>query len=570
MPASRQLVPGEQGACTDDFDKLIEAVGHAVEAVSEECRAQLLPVRIEVREAVTAKPSNPAGFTFLGQFIDHDLTEFRVIGEGYKIIPQNPTIGQRQLVLEDVRHPERDLPTTTNGRSGKLDLDSVYGLLGTPQLNLFSDEGLFLHNVQTDAAGNALPPDLQRGDAHRNKRLIADPRNDENKLITQVHLLFERLHNKIHGDTIAAFRQNQNQARPQVERDQEVRESFGPTSSNFEATKKRVQSIYRRIVAFDYLPRIVQRSHLDEVLAQFADSRKKTFFEEMNARNDDLLKRRNLGGLTVEAVAIPVEFSHAVFRLGHSQLRNQYLLHAGFGSRLFNTATDSHDLRGDKPLYVPATATAPELVFHVDWTLFFKAGANDPQHGEPIDGRLPEAIFRLPPPAIGEPPQSLAERNIRRGVDFGLPSGQSVASQLAARYKGVAPTSAEALFPTALYGRFVEVLEREPRLRWDTPLWYYMLMEAAAYTDTPQLGPVGGYVVAETILGALLEGETAETDLSLRPGAIAAEARRLRADWHALNVDWDETASDKRRWDQPLATPDAIISMGQLIAFVGA
>ena len=568
-PSTRPLVPAEQGDCTGDFEQLAANVQQAVAALSPACREQLAPVVLEVRIA-GVKPPNPAGFTFLGQFIDHDLTEFRVIGNGHSLIPQNPTIGQRQLVLEDVRHPESDLPTTTNGRSGKLDLDSVYGLLGTPQLSLFSDEGLFLLNMIDDDAHNPLPPDIMRGAEHRNGRLIADPRNDENKLVVQVHMLFERLHNKIHGEAVADFRATQDPQAPQAMRDREVWEKFGPTSSRFADTKARIQRIYRRIVAFDYLPRIVQRAHIGEVLALFADPKRKTFFEEMNERNDSLLALRDLAGLTAESVAIPVEFSHAVFRLGHSQLRNGYTLHAGFGSRLFNTGVDGHDLRGSQPLYVPA-GTSPdgrERKFHVDWSLFFKAGPGEPQPGEPIDGRLPQSIFRLPPPAIGEPPQSLAERNIRRGVDFGLPSGQSAATHLASRYVGVTPTGAAALFPRAVYDRFGEVLDREPRLRWDTPLWYYMLMESAANTDTPQLGAVGGYIVAETLLGALLEAATVETDSKLRPVALVREAERLLAEWNTLKVDWQETANDPRAWDRPLASPDEIISMGQLVRYL--
>jgi hypothetical protein len=130
------------------------------------------------------KGNLPTGFTFLGQFIDHDMTEFRVIGSGFSLIPQNPEISQRQLVLED-RRLENQLPTTTNGRTARLDLDSVYGLLGVAQPDLYDDDGQFLYRTNEHGIGI----DIHRGDAYRERRLIADPRNDENKIIVQLHMV---------------------------------------------------------------------------------------------------------------------------------------------------------------------------------------------------------------------------------------------------------------------------------------------------------------------------------------------------------------------------------------------
>ncbi len=510
------------------------------------------------------KAPNPAGFTFFGQFVDHDLTEFRVIGEGNQIIPSNPTIGQRQKVLEDLIDPVTQLPTTTNGRSGRLDLDSVYGLLGNVQTDLFDADGLFVHEVVNVGEQN-LPPDFKRGAEYRNNRLIADPRNDENKLIAQIHLLFERLHNKIHAD--------KRKAKPDA-----PAEDFAPFGGEFNKTRDQVAKIYRQIVIFDYLPRIVRPAQIRAVLEQF--TRRKTFIQDTNARNDAILERLGIGDEAVkDAVTIPVEFSHAVFRLGHTQLRDGYQLAGSIGLTndpafvsvpLFRRSTGfagkpwDRDLRGDEQLY-DGTAN-----FHVDWPLFFKLSNAEPQGGEGIDTHLPSSIFRLPPPAIGEPPQSLAERNIRRGVDFGLPGGQSVARQLAQRY-GFIATIAE-VFPKGVFGpggSFPEVLKREPRLRWDTPLWYYVLREAELAPDTPQLGAVGGYIVAETLLCALLEAEVTEPDLGRRSEAIAIAAQAWLGKFDALNVDWQDTGpADPRHYTRPLASADSIISLSQLIVFV--
>jgi hypothetical protein len=127
------------------------------------------------------------------------------------------------------------------------------------------------------------------------------------------------------------------------------------------------------------------------------------------------------------------------------------------------------------------------------------------QEGLPIDGLLPPAIFRLPPPAITEPPLSLAERNIRRGVDFGLPSGQEVASYLTEIYGPIEQTPFDALFPAPVRDGFRDILEIDPSLGWRTPLWYYIIREAEFLEPGPHLGPVGGLIVAESLLGSLVE-----------------------------------------------------------------
>ncbi len=98
-----------------------------------------------------------------------------------------------------------------------------------------------------------------------------------------------------------------------------------------------------------------------------------------------------------------------------------------------------------------------------------------------------------------EPPISLAERNILRGIDFGIPSGQEVAVSLRSVYGPITVVPADQL------GIPEDVLQIEPSLEVLTPLWYYILREAQVLNpDQPQLGEVGGYIVAETILGSMV------------------------------------------------------------------
>ncbi len=174
---------------------------------------------------------------------------------------------------------------------------------------------------------------------------------------------------------------------------------------------------------------------------------------------------------------IPLEFADAAYRYGHSQIRHRYKLNRQTGPvRLFP------DLLGFRT--VPRERT-------VDWTLFFDApGATPAQRSKKIDGKLVRALIALPVAVTGECEiedyHSLAVRDLQRGQGVGLPSGEAVA-----RHFGIAPLSAEqvGIASTGWHG--------------ETPLWYYILREADACTGGHRLGPVGGRIVTEVLVGLI-------------------------------------------------------------------
>ncbi|MEH6692715.1 MAG: hypothetical protein V7774_16125 [Pseudorhizobium pelagicum] len=449
--------------------------------------------KIQINTVFKADAKNPlpTGFTFLGQFIDHDLTEFRVATPELGILPQNPTLGQRQRVHEDGE------PTATNGRSGRLDLDSVYGLLGSLDLHLFDDAGNFRNRKEGDIA-----IDIRRDVDYRDGRLIADPRNDENKIIVQLHILFERLHDTLHVPT--------SPGQPPEKR-----------ADDIETTRTQVVKIYRQIVLYDYLPRITGTDAILQVWEQLKLN--KAFYQAMNRRVRDtigpLLEElvdwfplkdgrppqapQELDSFLRELVAMPVEFAHAVFRLGHTQLLEAYRLQVGqppiplfFTGPVNQDPAPTQDLRGNAKIEPP---------FVIDWQNFFGPSA---ANGRPLDPNLPRGIFRLPPPAVGEPPVSLAERNIRRGIDFGLPSGQEAARILGSVYGGVDVLTPDQILDTDVMALYPELRTMDAGFAVATPLWFYVLQEAALKVPVePHLGPVGALIVAETILGSLAASE---------------------------------------------------------------
>jgi hypothetical protein len=132
----------------------------------------------------------------------------------------------------------------------------------------------------------------------------------------------------------------------------------------------------------------------------------------------------------------------------------------------------------------------------VDWKLFFDApGATLAQRSKKIDGKLVRALIELPIAVTGdceiEDDHSLAVRDLQRGQCVGLPSGEAVA-----RHIGVAPLTAEqvGIASTGWNG--------------ETPLWYYILREADVCAGGHRLGPVGGRIVADVLVGLIDADET--------------------------------------------------------------
>lgn len=170
---------------------------------------------------------------------------------------------------------------------------------------------------------------------------------------------------------------------------------------------------------------------------------------------------------------IPFEFADAAYRYGHSQIRHRYRLAGGEDLPLFP------DLIGFRP--VPAARV-------VDWSLMFDMPGRPPaQRAKKIDGRLPRSLIELPVaitgPTTDRDLRSLAVRDLERGCGTGLPSGEAVAREL-----GEEPLCADELgMPDG----------------WEceTPLWFYVLREAEVRGRGDRLGPVGGTIVGEVLVG---------------------------------------------------------------------
>ncbi|MEO7912888.1 MAG: peroxidase family protein [Roseiflexaceae bacterium] len=384
----------------------------------------------------------PAGFTYFGQFLDHDITFDKTDG-----LPSG------QLNPEEI----------IQGRSPSLDLDNVYGR--GPALEgkrLYEADGIHLRIGQTNPAGpqgtaegRVLPNDLPRGDNPENLReaSIGDPRNDENLVVAQTHLSFLKFHNIVVG---------------------RLAEQGYASVELFERARRLVTLHYQWIVLHDFLPRVIDQFVLNEVIADGA-----TLF-------------KNVAG---QEPTMPLEFSVAAYRLGHSMIRDTYSWNRIFPDAgldlLFTFSGGSGDMFGSPTLPSNWVADFRRLFD------FASAPSVEPtpvlNHTRSIDTAVALKLSALPGFPTENDRAKLAVRNLLRGRLVGLPAGQTVAAAL-----GVTP-----LTPAQVrQGAHANVLH-DHGFDTQTPLWYYILKEAEVLNDSLRLGPVGSRIVAETFVGLI-------------------------------------------------------------------
>lgn len=361
-------------------------------------------------------PRIKAGYTFLGQFLDHDLT----------------------LDTTSQLEQQVDVTATTNFRTPALELDSVYGLGPAVQPYLYDRDKPFRLLLSPD--GNDLPRNSQ-GTA-----LIGDPRNDENAIVAQLHLLWLKFHNQVFENEFA---------------------DMPVGRERFEATQKLVRWHYQWLVVNEFLPRICGSNLVDGTVAD------PPFEFHGHA-------------------FMPVEFSVAAYRFGHSQTRPGYLLGRTGGIRAASLFPDDPsvpnsvgDLRGFRP--IPS-----EL--RIEWNTFFGPTA---QASKLVDTKLSTVMLRLPdgvvPPGTPDKFRSLATRNLQRGIDVRLPAGQRVACRLRIQNR----LSEDEIWTTngAKVGSG------------PAPLWFYALREGEVRANGRRLAGVGAAIVARTFIACLMADE---------------------------------------------------------------
>jgi hypothetical protein len=445
----------------------------------------LLPVSRQTRDALIAlgrtmtdpgpgQPADPgdspipAAYTYFGQFVDHDITlEATSSGTGQ-------TAGALEGLFDpnlEPLAPEAITDTLRNLRTGTLDLDSVYG----PPAPRDGDE---MELGTVTGLGNQPPPlarppgkddfnDLPREPRstiaeHDRAALIGDPRNDENLIIAQLHVAFLRAHNEL------------------------VRQGRG-----FAQARRILRQHYQHIVLHDFLRRIADEQIVDNILRhgnKFYRPGQRSFF-------------------------LPLEHAVASYRFGHTMVRNAYNFNVNFGfgrpggaatlQLLFLFTALSGELF-PQPAPPEGFPTLPEN-WIIEWENIIDAGGGVRfNFARRFDTKLAATLFQLPnlegnPPDQTGPeeakdPGRLAVRNLLRGYLLRIPTGQAVAGAL-----GQTPLTPAQIEAAAASDDQVRVL-RDAGFLQRTPLWYYILAEAA-HSGGQRLGPVGSTLVAEVLIG---------------------------------------------------------------------
>lgn len=389
----------------------------------------------------------PAGYTYLGQFIDHDITFDR----------------ETELDRVNTVLPE----SMENFRTPSLDLDSLY--LGGPSdpnsQHLYeADNKSFKIGQTTDTGEGVFNNDLPR-DAN-GQAVIGDPRNDENLIVAQTHLLFLKFHNSL------------------VAADQ---------SKTFDDIRKEVTLKYQSIVLKDFLPRVIDPAVLDDVL-----NNGRKFY------TDDLRD------------CMPIEFSVAAYRMGHSMVRPNYDWNRVFTNASFSLMFEFSGGSGSRGNGDSAMAGSPTLPSNwiADWRRMYDLGDATPalNMARQLDAQMAMDLKTLPEfqkMGLPAPLISLSTRNLLRGRLVSLPSGQEVATAM-----GITPLSASDIVSTAPTNQ--QLILSEESFDTETPLWYYILREAKLQQNGNRLGAVGSRILAETFVGLIEHGSV--NVLSEAPG----------------------------------------------------
>lgn len=297
--------------------------------------------------------------------------------------------------------------------------------------------------------------------------LVGDSRQDENLIIAQLHVAFLKFHNRVveeleHGKL----------------------KSVGPCGGTFfEQARRFVTWHYQYIVLNDFLTEVVSKKVLDSVPARLGRTEQ---CERGHFR-------------------IPVEFSAAAFRFGHSMVRDQY--------DFYNKHHD--DVTVKDLLYQTGAGGGAVPCLGAEWVIDWRSFFYRPDapftinKAQPIDATIADGLHDLPVQTIklfnvlsrsepDPPPPAirLPVRTLWRGARMGLPSGQDIAKALRIE---------KPLTDDEIKNGPQEQVQILTTYGFDkhTPLWYYVLKEAERPEGGGKLGQVGGRIVGDVIIDAL-------------------------------------------------------------------
>jgi hypothetical protein len=336
-----------------------------------------------------------------------------------------------------------------NARTPVFDIDSVYGggFIQTPQLYNTEDKA----KLRIESGG--LFEDLPR-EPGTLTAIIGDPRNDENLIIAGLHCAFILFHN--HAVDYVRSQTSDND-------DEE------DTLLAFTEARRLTTWHYHWLILNQILPLFVGQEIINNILENgprfYHPPRGKAF--------------------------MPVEFQTGTWRVGHSMVRPSYRANmlGNNGGPFFGMIFSPEGEGQSDPVDLRGGARAPRR--YIGWQTFFDFGDGNVKPNKRMDSHISTPLFHLPLQTIPPhtPPTALPQRNLLRQLTWSLPSGQTLAKKM----------KAPVLAPSELS----ELKYLGVGFDTSTPLWYYILKEAQVMQEGLRMGPVGGRIIAETIIGLL-------------------------------------------------------------------
>ena len=416
---------GEKNQFTKLFNFQTENLNFSIQDISE---LSLSMVDTAITRAQTTGSNIPAIYTYLGQWYDHEIT-------------REPITNIANLVPVDIA-------TLINGQSSMIEGDSLYGINNV----LLNINGEFAIGININGV-----LDLPRG--LDGIGILGDIRNNENQIVSNVHLAFMQLHNKIFNEIKIA--------NPSWTLIQQIDEA-----------KKQVVYIIQWICAYDFVQKITSKyySRLWNI-----DGTPKIHKEILKA-----------------GLKMPLEFAIA-FRFGHSMVRDSYYINPAFDVlTVFNALTPGiNDLSGFQAF--PKDTT-------IDWSFWVGLeGFKGPQVADIIDGSIALTLATLPGSVIGtSTPITLHERTFLRSLFiYDVISGQDMARLMDITEDEIisfAKNNFVLKNHNLLNQPLLDMNALTKKFGNNTPLFLYLLKEAEVFSKGECLGPLGSALIGSCFL----------------------------------------------------------------------
>jgi hypothetical protein len=430
-------------------------------------------------------PRIPSGYTYLLQFVAHDLVHSSMplsVAGGLSADTANARrtalkletlfgsgpVGSPSVYAQDTPNDER----RTKLRLGRMRWKDRDVEPGCPFRDIARTPAENVTGIDRSIAGKRTA---------LTEALIADPRNDDHAIMSQLTALFALLHNGL----VDMVRRGEPSTGPNA--------NLGASYRRFLCARDALTVIYHNVIRKDLMRRTMHPSiysAYSDPIPNFIDRREQDSWQ------------------------VPLEFSHGAFRFGHAMVRPEYVIND----------LSTHDLNktlektsANDPVNMPLDAT-----WIVRWSRFFEIGETRPNFSRRIgpylsDGLGNDQIF----PAFDQTNRvGLLYRDLVGATLAGLWSVNALAAEIAVRRPDLVGASRLLadrpyrvsrirawLASEAAYGGLsaedIEAIANDP------PLPFFILFEAMEEADGLCLGPLGSIIVSEVIFGALADNEIA-------------------------------------------------------------